>query len=433
MEQAGDNSLLILFSGDHRVFSNDVNYPFRQENNLYYLTGINQSGIVLTIRKTNTGLEETLFFPRRDPSRETWTGRMLAADEAARSSAIAEIWDMDSLSVYLDGVLELTKSNGSVDSLSVLVINEDQDAPEYLYGKASAIATGLADRSSKVAVKDASTLLRHARLIKSDYEIQELKRAIGITEQALDRAMTTVEAGLYEYQIDGLINAVYRAAGATWGFPSVVGSGLNATTLHYEKYGRQLQNGELLLLDIGAEVGHYSADITRTIPVDGVFSEAQKSIYDIVLRAQQAAIDEVRPGATIRDVHTTARNIIKTGLLNLGLITERDSNQYRHWFMHGTSHFVGLDVHDVGDPSTVFRPGMVLTVEPGIYIREDALDYFEPTEKNESFKRDVQIAFERYRGIGVRIEDDLLVTEDGHEVLSAAVPKLTSAIEAAMR
>ncbi|SVD35545.1 uncharacterized protein METZ01_LOCUS388399, partial [marine metagenome] len=256
---------------------------------------------------------------------------------------------------------------------------------------------------------------------------------IDITGEAHRNVMNTVQPGIYEYQLDGLIYNTYRRYGAHLGFPSIVRSGPNATTLHYEENTRQMQEGELVLLDIGAEVGHYSADITRTVPVSGTFSTEQRAIYDLVFQAQEAAMSLVRPGATIGDLHNRVLEVIKAGLEELGLITDTSGKQYRMWFMHGTSHFIGLDVHDVGNRNTVFVPGMVLTVEPGIYIREDALVHLEDTPENRQLKVDIRPAYRLYKNIGIRIEDDVLVTESGYELLSGSAPREMGSVISEMK
>jgi len=195
-----------------------------------------------------------------------------------------------------------------------------------------------------------------------------------------------------------------------WGYPSIVGSGPNATTLHYEESQGKVTPGDLVLMDVGAEYDHYSADVTRTFPVNGKFSPAQAEIYQICLRRAGGCAKVARPGARVSDVDRAATEVIKDGLLKLGLITERNSMQYRVWFMHGTSHWLGMNVHDVGDYGTKFEPGMVFTNEPGIYVRPDALDNLPNTPENAKFIAAVRPAFEKYKGIGVRIEDDMLIT-----------------------
>lgn len=434
MGQAGSRSLVVLLSGLPRVFSNDVNYPFRQENNLFYLTGINQPGTALVMTSEDIGPGTVLFLPRRDPSRETWTGHMLSAQEGTGISGINHVLPSDSLEVYLEAILDKLNMEESVsDSMNIwLIPDRDGSIQQLRYGRSDPIDS-LVSRWPGVRVKDISTAFRQSRLVKSEYELRQIRKAIQITCTAHREVLNTVQSGTYEYQLEGLILATYRNANAQWGFPSIIGSGPNATTLHYEANSRQMSEGELVLLDIGAEVGHYSADVTRTIPVGGAFTEEQRRIYQLVMRAQMAGLEEVRPGATIRDVHNAARDVLKVGLKNLGLLTDTSGNQYRTWFMHGTSHFIGLDVHDVGDRTIRFKPGMVLTVEPGVYVREDALDFLDDTSDNRLFKENIGTAFEQYKGIGVRIEDDVLVTEDGYELLSGDAPRTIDEIEAFMK
>lgn len=446
MDKMGGQGILILFSGDQKNFSNDVHYPFRQENNLFYLTGINQQGITLVLVPENTKQREILFLPKPIPSQEVWTGHKLSHEEARAISGIENIWHADEFERYLDAVLYKRRyrlnQTTYPDEYQNLFKAIDQGMADVwlLLGSRPGLkgplsrehefANTLRERFPGVRTKDALSIFRDLRLIKSAYELRQLQRAIEITCEAHRKALQTVNPGIYEYQIDGLIHATYRSHGAHWGFPSIVGSGPNATTLHYIEHTRQMHDGELVLLDIGAEVGHYSADVTRTLPVNGRFTEAQREIYTLVLHAQQEAMAAIRPGATIPDVNKAAQGVLKTGLKRLGLITETAGDQYRIWFMHGTSHWIGLDVHDVGDRNTVFQPGMVLTVEPGIYIREDALDHLD-SQTDQQFKDAIRPAFERYKNIGIRIEDDVMVTEDGFEVLSTA-PKSIEEIERLM-
>jgi Xaa-Pro aminopeptidase len=259
-----------------------------------------------------------------------------------------------------------------------------------------------------------------------------MQRAIDITVQAQMECARAVQAGLHENDFDGLIGFVYRRAGAEWAFPSIVASGPNATTLHYMEGTRELSSGDLLLLDIGAEVGGYAADVTRTIPVNGKISAEQRAIYEAVQRAQERGIAATKPGATLSDVHKAALESVKESLVSLGLITDAASNQYRLFFMHGTSHFVGLDVHDVGARNLPLKPGMVITVEPGIYVRADALEN-SPLGKDADFVAKVGPAFQRFKNIGVRLEDDVLVTETGCRVMSEKAPRALDALEALIK
>jgi Xaa-Pro aminopeptidase len=276
-------------------------------------------------------------------------------------------------------------------------------------------------------IQEANDLIRPLRLIKSEYEIAQLERAIEITGESLSEAFTRIPQLKQEHELAALIEFGFTSRGVQrLGFPSIVGSGLNTTYLHYGDNNSAIPRDGLVLMDVGAEWNMYSADISRTVPADGSFSNAQRDLYDLVLKAQEAAIASVAPGVPFREPHNVAVRVVTAGLVDLGfldgnldsLIAQRE---YRQFFMHGTSHWLGLDVHDAGgysdtdgNPHTL-QAGMVLTVEPGIYI----------SESMESVPK-------RYRGMGIRIEDDVLVTADGHRVLSADIPKQVNEIEALM-
>jgi Xaa-Pro aminopeptidase len=268
------------------------------------------------------------------------------------------------------------------------------------------------------------------RLRKSPLEVALLQHAIDITTEAHERAWIGAGDSKWEYEVDAWVAYTFKLRNADhWGYPSIVGCGPNATRLHYMESQGQVNPGDLLLMDIGAEYEHYSADVTRTIPVSGKFSPAQAEIYQIVYDAQEAAAKAARPGVFISDVHRSATEVIKDGLLKLGLITDRNSRQYTVWFMHDTSHWLGMNVHDVGFYGTRLEPGMVFTNEPGIYVRPDALDTLPKTPENAKFIAAVRPAFEKYKGMGVRIEDDMLVTQGGVKWLTEALPRKMSDIE----
>ena len=445
------SGIMILFGAEPKVFSNDVNYPYRQESNLFYLTGVSQPGAALVLLPGNRSQKEIFFLPERDPSQEIWTGHMIGMEEARRLTGIEHVWPIDEFDAFVEAVLRgnVYRKRPAVDTgdyramfesiargtpVTVWLLADAQSRYGSRYPRALRFASD-AGRFPAAQVRLATGLFRNMRVVKSPRELRLLQRAIDITGQAqraiMARAADAAEP-LNESMLDGIILGAYRDHGAHWGFPSIVASGPNATTLHYEENNRKIASGELVLADIGAAVGNYTADVTRTFPVGGIFTEAQREVYDIVLDAQARAIAAVRPGMTIRRVHDTARKAITDGLLRLGLITETSGNQYRMWFMHGTSHWLGLDVHDVGGRDMPFRPGMVITVEPGIYVREDTLENLDDTPRNRALIEAVRPAFERYRNIGIRIEDDVLVTEDGHQVLSEATPRSIEAIEAFM-
>src|SRR5260370_14207453 len=260
-------------------------------------------------------------------------------------------------------------------------------------------------------------------------ELALMQHAIDITIEAHQRAQAFASQARWEYEVDAQVAYTFKLGTAdTWGYPDIVGCGPKATTLHYEESQGPVKPGQLMLMDVGAEYGHYSDDVTRTFPVNGKFSKEQAEIYQIVYDAQEAAAKAAKPGATLSDAHRASSEVIKDGLLRLGLITDRNSEQYKTWFMHGNGHWLGMNVHDVGGGA--FQTGMVFTNEPGIYIRPDALDNLAKTSENEKFIAAIRPAFERYKGIGVRIEDDMVITPEGVRWMTAALPRSIADIEA---
>lgn len=245
------------------------------------------------------------------------------------------------------------------------------------------------------------------------------------------RAMAAAAKAHMEYEVQAEVEYTFRRRNADyWGYPSIVGCGPNATTLHYEESEGPVKPGQLLLMDVGAEYDHYTADVTRTFPVNGKFSNEQADIYRIVYAAQEAAAAAAKPGATMRDLSDAANAVIKDGLFKLGLITDKNSDQFRVWYMHGLGHWLGMNVHDVGRNGIYLKPGMTYTNEPGIYIREDALNYLPDTPQWKEFAEKVRPAFERYKNIGVRIEDDMLITNNGVEWMTKELPRKLEDVEA---
>lgn len=460
----GPKGMLILFSTEPRVYANDVQYEYRQENNLFYLTNLNQRGATLVLMPGNAKLPEILFLPRRDPAAETWTGHMYSPEEAYRLSGVKEIWAANEFEAFMrainsrqpyfpkpEQVLFGSKPSETIPTPhgyeSLLGAAGNNDAQVYLllpragesaeYKQEQRFASDWAKTDTGYSIRSAARIFARLRLRKSAMELQLLQHAIDITTEAQERAWLAALNAKWEYEVDAQIVSTFKVRNADhWGYPSIVGCGPNATTLHYIESQGEVQRGDLLLMDVGAEFQHYTADVTRTIPVSGKFTPAQAEIYQVVYDAQEAGAKATRPGALISDVSRAATEVIKDGLLKLGLITDRNSEkQYRVWFMHGTSHWLGMNVHDVGDYGEKLEPGMVFTNEPGIYVRPDALEYVPAgwsLEEWEKFKGAVRPAFEKYKGIGVRIEDDILVTADGRQWMTAALPRRISEIEALM-
>jgi Xaa-Pro aminopeptidase len=466
----GDKALLVLFSGRARVYARDVDYPFRAENNFYYLTGIKQAGSILVLIPGAKQMREILFLTRRDPSRERVTGHMLSEAEAKERSGVGQVFDAalfpsfvstlapraqavtaqrtegvrpdsETIQQWRQEFKPLIDNIANDDGRLYMVLPSELDSREY--PQEQSFASQLSSVSSGLAIKDAKPVLAELRLIKSTRELSLLQRAVDISAEAFHRAYAVAAPGAYEFEIQAQFDYIFRLRNAdNWAYPPIIASGANATTLHYIASQDRLPAGGLLLMDCGAEYDHYSADITRTIPINGRFSKEQAAIYRIVYDAQQAAFKHVRPGSVFgssrvanpdrNSVHGSAVEVAKEGLLRLGLITSKDTDEYKIWFLHHIDHWLGMNVHDVGDNSTPLAPGMVLTVEPGIYIRPDALDVLPKTPENEKFIAAVRPAFERYKGIGVRIEDDVLVTPGEPKILSAAIPSKLEEVEATM-
>jgi len=467
MKRIGDKAFMVLFAAEPRVYTNDVDYHYRQENDLYYLTGLKQEGATLILIPGAARTQEILLMPERNPGRETWTGHMMSADEARARSGIQEVWDSELLNGFLAflapraeqaiakrgsiskpnaqlagqwqnefrTLMEAAKSDQA--EIYLLAPSNNRDLREYRqeYEFAEAIKAA----SPGLKTKSAFPIFAELRQIKSSWEQKLLQHAVDISVEAFHRVFAVAAPAMYEYEIQAEYEYTFRRRNAdNWGYPCIVGAGTNATTLHYITSQDRLDDGDLLLTDCAAEYDHYSGDITRTIPISGKYTREQAEIYNIVFDAQTEAIKLARPGNFMlgndpkNSVHGRSAQVIKEGLLRLGLITSKDNNEFRTWFMHGTSHWLGMNVHDVGVPGKALAPGMILTVEPGIYIRPDALDGLPKTPENERFIKAVRPAFEKYKGIGVRIEDDILVTSGEPLIMSGAIPRKLEEVETAM-
>ena len=450
----GAKAMLVMFSAEPRVYTNDVDFPFRQENNLFYLTNLNQKGSTL-VMMPGTQLPEILFMPRRNAAAETWTGHMYGAEEAAALSGIKEIWAISEFEPFMktmrskqayspkpENVL-LTARTGSLpdtefsslikamdnQQLSLCLIAAPDGGESKEYRQEQRFANDWRTVAG-ITIKQIAPTFGAMRARKSPMELALLQHAIDISIEAHERAWVAAANAKWEYEIDSEVARVFKLRNAdNWGYPDIVGCGANATTLHYEESQSPCKPGDLLLMDVGAEYGHYSADVTRTTPVNGKFSPAQAAIYQIVYDAQEAAAKAAKPGASLSDAHRASLAVIKAGLLKLGLITDAESEQYRMWFMHGNGHWLGMNVHDVGG-GVRFEPGMTFTNEPGIYIRPDALDNLPKRLENQQLIAAIRPAFEKYKGIGVRIEDDMLITPTGVKWMTAALPRSIAYIEA---
>lgn len=398
----------------------DMEHSFRPDSDFYYLTGFAEPEAVAVLAPHHAEHQFILFVRPRNKEMEIWNGRRAGLEGAKAqygADAAYPIEELDQhLPKYLEGATEIHYHLGRDERFNDRVIG-------WLAQIRRKARQGI---PAPRAIVDPHALLHEMRLFKSDAEIDKLRRAAEIAADAHRAAMVATRPGKYEYQIQAEIEYVFRKEGAHGpSYGSIVGGGVNGTILHYHENDQPLNDGDLLLIDAGCEYDYYASDITRTFPVSGKFTPAQRELYDLVLRAQKAALAECRPGKRFCDPHLAAVRTLTEGLVDLGLL-KGDVDEliakeaYRTYYMHKTGHWLGMDVHDVGEYKVdgewrELQPGMVFTVEPGLYVSEDA-----PAEAD------------RYRGTGIRIEDDILITATGCEILTRQVPKEIDEIEALM-
>lgn len=390
----------------------DVEHRYRPESDFAYLTGFPEPDAVAVLNAAADRERFVLFVPPRDPERETWTGRRFGVEGALAefgADAAFPIGELD------DKLVAMIAAAGTLHYR--FGREDDFDRRMLALAKRGWAARPRTANDLPLSILDPGPIVHELRLHKSDAEIAWMRAAIDIAAEAHLEAMRATRPGVGEHEIEALIEYVFRRRGAAgWAYPSIVAGGDNATVLHYTANADVLRDGELLLIDAGADLGGYCADITRTFPVGAEPTAAQRQAYEIVLRAQLAAIDAVAPGVTFESVHERALDVLVDGLMELGLLREPrakilEDGLYRPYYMHRTSHWLGMDVHDVGayrrqGTSRVLEAGMVLTVEPGLYFSSSLSD-----------------VPDSLRGIGIRIEDDVLVTPGGRDVLSERVPK----------
>jgi Xaa-Pro aminopeptidase len=446
MERLGPDAMLVLWSAPVARYSNDVDYKYRQDSNLYYLTGIAQPGTMLVLMPGNLARRELLFIQERNPAQEHWTGRLLSIDGARQRTGIGTVLANSEFEPFATAMLagrgagpvSATEGARFFDALSAgrarlaLVLDQNRGLDEPLTAPLQ-FARQVRDRFVGFAITDVTKVFAQFRVVKTAYERKVLTKSFEISNDAQLAGVRAARPGAYEYEVKAALEAVHYGRGAEPGYPSIVGSGPNATILHYHDGARQMQAGDLLLVDAACSLEYLTGDITRTYPVSGTFSAAQRDIYAIVLQAQLAGIQAARPGSSLGDIHRRTVEVIKAGLLKLGLLTDITGEQYRIWYTHGASHYIGIDVHDAGDSARPLEAGMAFTIEPGIYIRQIALDSLPRTPENIAFIEKVQPAVRKYADIGIRIEDSFLLEESGLKNLSTALPKTVEDIEALMR
>lgn len=421
MRRIGDGNIALIGSAQLQTRNRDVDFPFRQDSDFYYLTGFNEPDALAVFIPGREQGEYILFCREFDEKKALWEGAHAGLEGATKHYDADDAFPIDDLDDILPGLLE---DKGKVFYPMGRDPELDHSLQNWIKHIRSQSRTGVTAPGELVALE---MVLHEMRLFKSAAELKLMRRAAEVSAAAHVQAMKTAAAGLYEYQVEAELVYHFAKNGLrAVAYPSIVATGKNACTLHYTDNQSKLKAGDLLLIDAGAECDHYAADITRTFPVSGKFSGPQKQLYQLVLDAQYAAIAQVKPGASWIAPHDAAVEVLTKGLVALGLLKGRVKNlikkeKYKAFYMHRTGHWLGMDVHDVGDYKIggewrALEPGMVLTIEPGLYIPADCKSV-DP----------------QWRGIGIRIEDDVLVTATGHEVLTGGVPKTIDEIETLMQ
>jgi Xaa-Pro aminopeptidase len=420
MQRMKKKSVALLASAPASIRNRDTEYPYRQHSDFFYLTGFNEPDSVAVFAPGRKQGEFVLFCREFDPQKAIWTGKHAGLEGARETFGADEAFPITELDKHLPGMLE------NRDRVYFPIGHDpglDRHVMAAVNDVRSRARTGVQAPYEFVALEHE---LHEQRLFKAPAEIRLMRKAAEVSVLAHKRAMRACKPGRHEYEIEAELLHEFALHGLrSPAYPCIVAGGGNACVLHYTENSARLEDGDLLLIDAGAECGNYAADITRTFPVSGKFSESQRLIYELVLDAQYAAIEEIRPGRRWIDPHEAAVKVLTKGLVKLGLLEGKVSRlikdeAYKKFYMHRTGHWLGMDVHDVGQYMIdgewrELEPDMVLTVEPGLYIAPDCTDV-DP----------------RWRGIGVRIEDDALVTRDGCEILTAGLPKAVADIEAFM-
>lgn len=410
-----DDAVVVFPSAPVFTRNNDVEHDYRQDSDLFYMTGWSEPGTVLVMttvkEEGHPSHKSTMFVRPRDPEREIWDGPRFGVEGAKEHFGADEAFTLDKLESELPKLFQ-----GKKRLYYRLGINRAMD-DKILEAIDKTRARARLGFTWPVEIVDPGTIVHEMRIFKSKEDLDAMRTAANITAEAHIRAMEATKPGMHEFQIEAMILETFRTRGSERpAYGSIVGSGTNATILHYRQNNKKMMDGELLLIDAGAEYDYYAADVTRTFPVGGAFTKEQQAIYELVLEAQEAGIAKTVKGSTLAEIHAECVHVITRGLVKLGLLQGEveqlvKDEAYKPFFMHKTSHWLGMDVHDVGNyfvggKARELEPGMVLTVEPGIYIGKDY-------DK-------VPAA---WRGIGVRIEDDILVTEGAPDNLTRAIPK----------
>ena len=419
MQMVGEDAILILPAAPERVRSRDTHYPYRQDSDFWYLTGFDEPQAVLVLAPGRKHGEALMFCRERDPEREGWDGPRLGPEGAVEALALDDAWDIDDIDDILPGLIE---GRSRVWYHFGLDTEFDLKLIGWLNRVRAQMRMGAQPPHEFLEL---GHLLDEMRLFKSADELALMQRAADISVQAHEAAMRAARPGIHEYELQAEVERVFRMHDAHPAYNSIVGAGSNACVLHYRDNRGKAREGELVLIDAGAEYRGYAADITRTFPVNGRFSPAQRALHDLVGKAQAAALAMALPGNPWSAIHDAAVETLTDGLLSLGLLKGKlkkniDDGSYQRFYRHKTGHWLGLDVHDVGeyrvdDLPRLLEPGMVFTIEPGLYVSTDD-----------------STVDAKWRGIGIRTEDDIAITKTGHRVLTEGLARSADEIEAFM-
>lgn len=383
-----ENSLLIMFAGDAPYRSADQKYKFTPNRNFYYLTGINDTKVILTILKTEKEVVETIFVQREDELMAKWIGRAISKNEASEVSKIKTIKYLDEF----DSIVSSYINRLGINKIYLDLERQSMDIPST---QSQDMANILRIKYPCLKIKNIYPKIIKLRTVKNDYELEKIKKAIDITKSGIEAMAKNIKPNMHEYEVEAYFDFEIKRLGASsHAFNTICASGKNATVLHYEDNNQVMKDGDLILFDLGAEFDYYCADISRTIPVNGKFTDRQKQIYSIVLLALKAVEEEAKPGLTLKDLNDVAKKVLSKGCMYIGLIDKEE--ELSKYYFHSVSHSLGLDTHDVWSADNKLEKGAIITNEPGLYIEEE--------------------------GIGIRLENDLLIVEDGCINLSKHIP-----------
>lgn len=398
-ENLKDNSLIVLFSGNPQHKSADEDYTFLPNMNFYYNTGLKRESFILVVLKTNDKIVERIYIEKPDPQLEKWVGKKLRKDEVKDISGIEKVIYLEEFKSNLNTILNTKNIENVYLDLEKSSWNDDFKKPHLF-------ARDLNKKYPHINIINIYNKISEIRMIKSEEEIKNIKKAISITKEGIENLMKNSKPGLYEYQLEAFFDFSIKYNGAKdYAFKTIAASGENATILHYEENNQILKENDLILFDLGAKWDYYSSDISRTFPVNGKFSKRQREVYESVLEAEVKTIEKVKPGITLKELNDYTKSILIEKAKKLNIL--KNDDEITKYYFHGVSHHMGLDTHDVGDRDKKLEKGMVITVEPGLYIEDE--------------------------NIGIRIEDDVLITDDGCINLSEDIIKTVDEIEEFMK